>query len=82
MAQEKHAALEKIGISTCILYFVEKYQKTKFNLKIIFVKTLKAHGRRQLFLTESIDNTELDNKNKEILSNNFDRTKDKIGRKK
>ena len=25
-------------------------------------------------MTESIDNIELDNKNKEILSNNFDRT--------
>ncbi len=30
-------------------------------------------------MTESIDNIELDNKNKEILSNNFDRTNKKNG---
>jgi hypothetical protein len=40
-----------------------------------FCQNIKNSWEGQLFLTESIDNIELDNKNKEILSNNFDRTK-------
>ena len=39
-----------------------------------FCQNLKSSWEEATILTESIDNIELDNKNKEILSNNFDRT--------
>ena len=50
----------------------DKFKKQK-NANF-FVKTLKNHGRGRLFSKESIENIKIYNKNKGVLSNNFDRT--------
>ena len=63
-----------------LIYY--KWHNKKQKNANFFVKTLKNHGRWRLFSKESIENIKIYNKNKGILSNNFDRTKQNRGKKK